>query len=60
MDKNYISITEERFLQLAQCEIVMNDILAAFHNTKNTEDFGEEVECIIEAVLKTQSNKKGD
>lgn len=60
MDKNYISIPEERFLKLAQSEIIMNDILDAYHNTKDTEDFGEEVICIIKAVIKTESNKKGD
>lgn len=60
MNKNYISIPEERFLKLAQSEIIMNDILAAFHNTTDTEELGEEVVCIIKALLKTESIKKGD
>ncbi len=60
MDKNYISIPEERFLKLVKSEIIINDILDAFHNTKNTEDFGEDVIDIINVFIMSEDIKKGD
>lgn len=60
MDKNYISIPEERFLKLVKSEIIMNDILDAFHNTKNDEDLGEEVADILKVFLLSEDIKKGD